>query len=275
MTKRLFALTCLVLFVCIVPAFAVDKAAWLAKVEGFYASEKNRTPIGDIPFAMDMVKESDGSMHGRTWASKDSYFDFRFSLNEKGELLFHETGALPGGLVQSHVLEVVKEDGDTLTFETRKAPGLLVAQVTADGKRLHVNAVVRGRPHVDLQLARVTAPEALAVFRAMNERNKGEQSNPLVDQVVQRVLQGDLADYAGEYELPQAGETLKITIENGKLFGQPTADSRRELKAAPDGSFSVDGEPFSLRFLRDDTGKVTHALMSAGGQELVRFRKLR
>src|SRR5262245_61478084 len=141
MKNQLLAI-CVVVLACTSPVLAADNAAWLAKVEGFFATQKAKTPIGEMPFAMDMVKEADGSVHGRTWADKESYFDFKFYLNEKGQLLFHETGALPGGLVQSHVLEVAKVDGDTITFESTKAPGLLVATVTADGAQLHVVSVV-------------------------------------------------------------------------------------------------------------------------------------
>ena len=160
MTNRVLALVVVVLMVCSSPVLAADHVAWLAKVEGFFATERAKTPVGEIPFAMDMVKEADGSVHGRTWADKQSYFDFKFYLDEKGELFFHETGALPGGLVQSHILEVAKTEGDTITFESKKSPGLLVATVTADGKQLHVVSVVRGKPHANLQMMRVAAPHA-------------------------------------------------------------------------------------------------------------------
>lgn len=275
MRNRLFVLLSILVLGFSAPALAIDNAAWLAKVEGFYANQKNKTPLGEIPFAMDMVKEADGSVHGRTWADKDSYFDFKFYLNEKGELFFHETGALPGGLVQSHVLEVVKVEGDTVTFESKKAPGVLVAHVTADGKELHVNTIVRGKPHADLQMARVTAPEALAAFRASNERTKGQASNPLTQQVVQMVMQGNLADHVGEYEMPQLGKTLTVTFEAGKLFGEPTGGIRKEIKPKADGSFLVEGEPFQLRFLRDDKGKITDLQMSVNGQEMTRAKKIK
>lgn len=155
-----------------VAAVAADHAAWLAKVEGLYMSQKNPTPFGVIGFAMEMVKQPDGSMHGRLHIDKETFFDFKFWLDDKGDIFFHETGSLPGGFVQSHVLDLVKAEGDTLTFETRKQPGVLVAQVTATGERLRVSTVVRGKPHADLDMARVRDQNTIAGFRAEQARSK-------------------------------------------------------------------------------------------------------
>ncbi|MBI3471502.1 MAG: hypothetical protein HY013_09110 [Candidatus Solibacter usitatus] len=79
----------------VLPGSAADHAAWLAKLEGFYASQANPTPFGKIPFAMDLAREPDGSLHGRTWADSQTYFDFKFYLNDKSEIFFHETGSPP------------------------------------------------------------------------------------------------------------------------------------------------------------------------------------
>jgi len=273
MRNRLLAIISTLVLGCVSPAFA-QNAAWLAKVEGFFASDKNKTPVGEIPFAMDMVKEGDGSVHGRTWADKDSYFDFKFYLNEKGQVLFQETGALPGGLVQSYVLEVTKVDGDTLTFESTKAPGVLVATVTADGKQLHVSTVVRGKPHANLQMLRVAAPEARAAFRVSNAKTKEQATNPLVQQVVQAVMQSSAGDVAGEYEI-RPGQTFTVILENGKLFGERTGDAKRELK--PDGAdgLTIEGVPGNVKFVRDEKGAVTHLQVVVGDQEIARARKIK
>jgi hypothetical protein len=275
MRNRVLASVAIVLMVCSSPVFAADHAAWLAKVEGFFATNRAQTPVGEIPFAMDMVKEADGSVHGRTWADKESYFDFKFYLDEKGELLFHETGALPGGLVQSHILEVAKIEGDTITFESKKAPGLLVATVTADGKQLHVVSVVRGKPHVNLQMPRVTAPQAVAAFRESNTRIREQASSPIIEQVVQMVNQASLQQAVGTYELSGTGRTLTITLEGGKLFGQPNEGDKREIKAEGDGLFGAEGVLFKIRFIRDERGAVTHFLMLVNGEEVQRATKIK
>ena len=278
MRNRIIAMVSVVALACSSPVWAADNAAWLAKVEGFFATPKAKTPIGEIPFAMDMVKEADGSVHGRTWADKESYFDFKFYLNEKGELFFHETGALPGGLVQSYVLEVAKVDGDTITFESTKVPGLLVATVTADGKQLHVVSVVRGKPHADLEMARVAVPQAVAAFRESNARTKEQASNPAMQQVVQMVMQAALQQAVGLYELPalpDPGRTLAISLESGKLFGQPNGGTKQELKGEGDGVFAAEGTPYKVRFVRDPNGNVTHLQVLLNGQEMGQARKVK
>jgi hypothetical protein len=224
---------------------------------------------------MDMVKEADGSVHGRTWADKESYFDFKFYLNEKGELFFHETGALPGGLVQSHVLEVAKVEGDTITFESKKAPGLLVATVTADGTQLHVVSVVRGKPHADLQMPRIAAPQAVAAFRESNARIKEQPANPVTQQVVQMVMQSALQQAAGVYAMPDPGRPITITLEAGKLFGQSNGADKRELKAEADGLFGTEGTLYKVRFGRDPNGNVTHLQVLVNGQEIARAEKMK
>jgi hypothetical protein len=274
--NRVLGLVCVVVLSRSSPLLAADHAAWLAKVVGVFASQQNRTPIGDIPFAMDMAREADGSVHGRTYADKSSYFDFKFYVNEKGDLFFHETGALPGGLTQSYVLEATKVEGDTITFESKQAPGLLTATVTADGKQLHVVSVVRGRPHANLQMPRMTAPEVIAAIRAANEQSKNADTSPLVQQVVGIVLQGPLGDFAGEYELAQVGTRFSISVDAGKLYGQQPGQERRELKPnGQPGSFAVEGVPYTLQFGRDDQNAVTHLQLLANGQEMMRAAKVK
>jgi hypothetical protein len=132
------------------PLPAIESAAWLARIEGTYMGQNNPTPFGRIGFAIDMINQPDGSVHGRVHSDRDTYFDFKFRLNDKGEVTFHETGSLGQGSSQSHELQFVGADGDTFTFAEQQQPGLLVAEVTADGKRLRIKVTLRGKPHVDL-----------------------------------------------------------------------------------------------------------------------------
>jgi hypothetical protein len=161
---------------------AIDNVTWIAKLEGLYMSQNNPTPFGRIGFAMDMITEPDGSIHGRIQSDRETYFDFKFWLNEKGEILFRETGALGDGFVQSHEMEVVNAEGDTLTFATKKKPALLLAEVTADGSRLRVKATVRGRPHVDLDMARVRDEHVISKFRADQARAKDKAAGSALQQ---------------------------------------------------------------------------------------------
>jgi hypothetical protein len=257
MRNRLFGWLGVVLLIWTPPVHAADHDAWLAKVEGFFSTDRAKTPFGEIPFALDMVKEADGSIYGRTWADGETYIDFKFYQNEIGELLFRETGALPGGLVQSHILEVAKADGDTITFESRKAPGLIVATVTADGRQLHVVSVVRGKLHADLQMPRVNLPLAFTTFR---ERN---------------AVQAGLGQITGNYELSVTQRALAITFEGGKLFGLPSGGDKREITPESDGLFKFEGAPFKLRFVRDEKGAVNYFLMLVDGEEVQRGTKVK
>ena len=130
----------------------------------------NPTPFGRIGFAIDMINQPDGSVHGRVHSDRDTYFDFKFRLNDKGEVTFHETGSLGQGSSQSHELQLVGADGDTFTFAEQQQPGLLVAEVTADGNRLRIKVTLRGKPHVDLDMARVRDDKVIAKFRNDQER---------------------------------------------------------------------------------------------------------
>jgi hypothetical protein len=136
--------------------------------------QNNPTPLGPIGFAMDMMKQPDGSVRGRLHSDRDTYFEFAFRLNEKGGITFHETGLLGQGFVQSHELELVETAGETLTFATQERPALLVAEVTADGSRLRVKARLRGKPHVDLDMTRVRDEQMVAKFRA-DQKDRRQQ----------------------------------------------------------------------------------------------------
>jgi len=156
----------------IVPLPAVENTAWLARIDGVYMGQNNPTPFGRIGFAMDMLKQPDRSVRGRVESDRDTYFEFAFRLNEKGGIAFHETGSLGQGFVQSHELELIGTEGDTLTFATQETPALLVAEVTADGNRLRVKVMLRGKPHVDLDMVRVRDETVVAKFRADQARAK-------------------------------------------------------------------------------------------------------
>ena len=156
----------------IVPLPAIENAAWLARIEGVYIGQNNPTPFGRIGFAMDMIGQPDGSVHGRIHSDRDTFFDFKFRLNDTGGITFHETGSLGKGFVQSHQLELEGAEGDTFTFATRQKPALLMAEVTADGNRLRVKVMLRGKLHVDLDMVRVRDQVVIAKFRADQARAK-------------------------------------------------------------------------------------------------------
>jgi len=73
-------------------------------------------------------------------------------------------------------------------------------------------------------------------------------------------------DYVGAYEMEPF--TLAITHEGDKLFGQPPGESKEELVPQDDGTFLVTNVNATIKFVRDDKGKVIELLASLNGQEL-------
>jgi hypothetical protein len=187
-------------------------------------SQTNPTPLGPIGFAMELVKESDGSIHGRVQSDKETYFDFRFYRGEKGQILFRETGALGDGFVQSHEMEVVKRDGDTQTFSTKEQPPLLVATVTAGGDRLRLTATVRGKPHVDLDMARVRDEKAIAKFQADQARARDLPGGSALQQFFAAA-----AAKTVDGSLPKAGQARLHLAESRKLAEQMAGANQSEV----------------------------------------------
>jgi CubicO group peptidase (beta-lactamase class C family) len=71
---------------------------------------------------------------------------------------------------------------------------------------------------------------------------------------------------AGEYELAP-GRILAVTLDDGKLYGQPPNSSRRLLTLTSGQTFSVEGSPMTLTFVLDPEGRATLIVMRMNGQE--------
>ncbi|HJQ68539.1 MAG TPA: DUF4440 domain-containing protein [Blastocatellia bacterium] len=75
-----------------------------------------------------------------------------------------------------------------------------------------------------------------------------------------------LDSYLGEYELPMF--TLVVTREGDKLFGQPPGDTKEELVPISDTEFTVTNVNAKIRFVKDESGKVTHMTVNLNGQDV-------
>lgn len=84
-----------------------------------------------------------------------------------------------------------------------------------------------------------------------------------------------LETFTGFYEAGN-GRGITITLEDGKLYGQPSTDSRRELLFREGTTFLVAGtqRPMTLTFVVGTDGRVTEMVMRQGDQER-RFPKVR
>jgi hypothetical protein len=75
-----------------------------------------------------------------------------------------------------------------------------------------------------------------------------------------------LEGLAGEYELAP-GRTLAITLEGGRLHGQPQGGAKRALTHASGTTFAAEGSPITLEFTLGADGRATAAVMRQGGRE--------
>jgi hypothetical protein len=76
-----------------------------------------------------------------------------------------------------------------------------------------------------------------------------------------------LENLVGEYELAP-GRNLAITLENGKLNGQPSGGGAKlPLNFVSGTTFSAEGRPITLTFTIGADGKATALVMSQNGNE--------
>ena len=75
-----------------------------------------------------------------------------------------------------------------------------------------------------------------------------------------------LDGFAGEYELAP-GRTLTVTLEGGRLHGQPPGGEKRALTFVSGTTFSADGSQVTLTFVLGADGGATAAVMRQGGRE--------
>lgn len=70
----------------------------------------------------------------------------------------------------------------------------------------------------------------------------------------------------GEYEIA-AGRTIAITLEGGRLHGQPSGGEKHPLVHVSGATFSVADTPITLTFTLDADGRATAVLMRQNGRE--------
>ena len=159
-----------------------------AEVEGFFATQRAKTPVGEIPFAMDMVKEGDGSVHGRTWATNRATSISSSTWMKRASCSFTRQ-VLCRGDWSSLIFWKSQKSKETRSLsspEKLRACSLPLSRRT--GSSCTSFLWFRGKPHADLQMPRVTVPQAVAFFRESNAKNREQASSPIVQQTVQMAL---------------------------------------------------------------------------------------
>jgi C-terminal processing protease CtpA/Prc/Flp pilus assembly protein TadD len=91
--------------------------------------------------------------------------------------------------------------------------------------------------------------------------------------IVKRLTRGDeaidakvIAEYQGRYDSPMG--VITITVDGGKLFGQPEGSPKEELVPRSPTKFQVTNVGAEVEFVRDDQGKVVKMLIRMGGQQI-------
>jgi hypothetical protein len=82
-----------------------------------------------------------------------------------------------------------------------------------------------------------------------------------------------LASYAGEYYSPDAEVTYHVVVEDGSLVLRRRPDARSALQ--PTGDDTFDANLGTIRFIRDDTGRVTELSVQQGRVYDLRFSRVR
>jgi CubicO group peptidase (beta-lactamase class C family) len=89
-----------------------------------------------------------------------------------------------------------------------------------------------------------------------------EQSSFSVQQDIDPAL---FNDYAGQYEYP-GGAIMVISVENGQLFAKLATQPAFEIFPQTETKFFWKAVDAQIEFVRDESGAVTHALHTQGGQ---------
>ena len=72
--------------------------------------------------------------------------------------------------------------------------------------------------------------------------------------------------YVGQYDAPFG--VLTISREGDKLFGAPEGQPKAELVPESETEFNVPSVGVKVKFVKDDSGKVTHMVLNGDGQEM-------
>jgi CubicO group peptidase (beta-lactamase class C family) len=75
-----------------------------------------------------------------------------------------------------------------------------------------------------------------------------------------------LATYVGEYEIPSI-MTFSVTKEQEKLFLQAKGQEKLEMFADTERNFFLKVNDAQLEFIKDDSGKITKAILNQGGRQ--------
>lgn len=100
----------------------------------------------------------------------------------------------------------------------------------------------------------------------------GPQAAQAPPRIEVKVAKRILKTYVGEYELTPE-RVLTITLEAGRLFGQPTGQAKRQLFAESDTTFFLKDVDVEVTFQKDAKGMVVGLLLDQAGRPVLEFKK--
>jgi hypothetical protein len=100
-----------------------------------------------------------------------------------------------------------------------------------------------------------------------------EPRGPSPQRTAIKIDPNSFAPFVGRY---QSNPTITVTIslEGDSLMFDTPAGGKVELLPESDDSFFSNGLPFTIRFVKDEMGRVTHLILLNNGREAGRARKI-
>ena len=101
----------------------------------------------------------------------------------------------------------------------------------------------------------------------VNDAGLGSRGASVADTTTKaKVDQKVLDTYVGEYDAPFG--VLVISRDGDKLYGAPRGEEKAELVAISETEFDVPSVGVKVKFVKDDSGKITHMVLNHEGQEM-------
>ena len=156
------------------------------------------------------------------------------------------------------------QPGPLYKFTLTIVEGRLQGEMT--GER---DGVIRVRGKVDAAKATVAASPQTTGGSPTPVQNAQPQERKEIT-----VPEAILKTYAGDYEIAP-GEILKITFEDGSLWGEPPGANKRQLFAETETKFFLKSSPTEVTFQKDANGNVTGLIMKRGTAPEMNMKKVK
>jgi CubicO group peptidase (beta-lactamase class C family) len=127
-------------------------------------------------------------------------------------------------------------------------------------EKLTVVVLTNSLPQIDKSPTEYT----YELFEIFNWPALAEQSSFSVQKDIDPAI---FKDYAGQYEYP-GGAIMVINVENGQLFAKLATQPAFEIFPQTDAKFFWKAVEAQIEFVRDESGAVTHAMHTQGGQTI-------